>query len=57
MICNPCKAQKHEECPSKKSAEANTKTMALSDAGVAIQLSGLCPCQHKVKTPAVVAAE
>lgn len=66
MICNPCKAQDHEECPSKKAGgewmpdpdapgtqilKVKRPSMALSEEGVAIQLSGLCPCQHKVKAP------
>lgn len=64
MICEPCKKQDHDECPSKLAADEwmpdpnapGTKIlkvkrplMALSEVSMAVQLSGLCPCQHKTR--------
>jgi hypothetical protein len=48
MICNPCRDAKHEECPSKIAQDPSKPTMALSPEGERVQLTGLCPCQHKV---------
>lgn len=48
MICQPCRDKKHEECPSKAAQDSNKPPMALSPEGERIQLTGLCPCQHRV---------
>jgi hypothetical protein len=48
VICNPCKAEKHEECPSKLAADIDKPTTGLSPEGDAVQRSGLCPCHHRV---------
>lgn len=48
MICKPCRSERHEECPSKVAQDPNKPSMALGPHNESIQLTGLCPCQHKV---------
>lgn len=49
MICEPCKKQDHPNCPSVQlGIDENRPSAALSPEGMKVQLSGLCPCQHRV---------
>lgn len=47
MICDPCKAQNHMECPTQSWGNSQHPT-GLSEENNRIQLSGLCPCHHRV---------
>lgn len=57
MICDPCKRRRHNECLNKTAADPNKPPTGLNDAANAIQLSGLCPCQHKVKLMSPITLE
>lgn len=52
MICQPCRNRKHEECPSKVAQDPDKPSMALSPEGERVQLTGLCPCHHRVQAQA-----
>lgn len=48
MICNPCKNNRHELCPSRAAAEDEVgPPTGLSPEGDVIQRGGLCTCQHR----------
>lgn len=52
MICEPCKRQKHEDCPSMPKPYDPKKPTVVHPTGLSeennrIQRSGLCPCHHR----------
>lgn len=49
MICSPCQAQKHEECPALRYDDPSKPPTGLSPEGNAVQKSGLCTCRHRVR--------
>jgi hypothetical protein len=55
MICEPCKNQYHEGCPSQSADDPKKPKTGLTPEGDALQRSGLCGCQHRL--PKVVKTE
>lgn len=47
MICNPCKDQDHEQCPTKAWEDPNKPKTGLGEENNYIQRTGLCPCHHR----------
>ncbi len=50
MVCVWCSSKKnhdHDRCPSKLAVEAKKPPTGLSPESDALQLSGLCTCQHR----------
>lgn len=54
MICQSCKEARHDRCPSMAAKDPSKPGMGLNPAGEAVQLSGLCPCQHRMPKQSVV---